>query len=85
MFTTQLSKPCATFKLRFEMQKLLPVLQFLPPEKQAAANSVRPGARNCRVAIRTFLLDLQAFAHQIGKIFQRQAFGHEFELVRVGL
>jgi hypothetical protein len=47
----------------------LPVLRFLPPEKQAAANSVRPGARDCRVAINTFLLDLQAYAHQIRKIF----------------
>ena len=85
MFTTQLSNPCATLNSLLEIQELLPVLQFLPPEKQAAANSVRPGARDCRVAINTFLLDLQAFAHQIGKIFQRQAFGHEFQLVRVSL
>ena len=85
MFTTCLSNPCANLKFLLGIQKLLPVLRFLPPEKQAAANSVRPGARNCRVVITACLLNLQALAHQIGKILERQAFGHEFELVRVSL
>ncbi len=69
MITTLLSNPCARLNSLLNMQNLLPVLQFLPLEKQAAANSVKPGARDCRVAINTFLLDLQAYAHQIRKIF----------------
>ena len=85
MFTTCLSKPCASFKFLLDIQNLLPVLRFLPPVKQEAANSVTRGARDCRVAITAFLLDLQALAHEIGKILERQAFGHEFELVRVSL
>ena len=85
MITTLSSNPCARLNSLLNMRNLLPVLWFLPPEKQAAANSVRPGAKDCRVVITAFLLDLQALAHEIGKILERQAFGHEFELVRVSL
>jgi hypothetical protein len=69
IFTTHSSNVCANLKLMLEIQKLLSGLQFLRLGKQAAANSVRPGAKDCRVATHTFLLDLQALAHQISKIF----------------
>ena len=70
MFTTNLSNPCATFKFLLGFFESPPFWQFLPPKKQAAANSVRPGVRNCRVVITTYLLNLQAHAYQISIIFQ---------------
>ena len=57
----------------------------LPLFVAAVATFVASEERNCRIAAGTFLLDLRAFAHQVGIVFQRKAFSHEFKLLGVGL